>query len=460
MTRYVGSKCFLGLNRSLNKKIPFAHRLATKAKGITHQTSKGDLIIMLQSVVSARKISRKKSSRQSTPTTGAAAEVVRSQARITCDRIVVKHTHQSVDFLKVSFWLQWEDTTFLETLDWLKKRLQSTEDDEVCVFKDCGLDWNLMRTGTQKFNYRLKAGDVTLLFNRRAHYGNIPNFRIEVGSLTSQTSLYQTINNIKHWMERKHAIFMKEQVSEVHLAVDFIGLDIKTLDIANQDRWIHRSHIFDPHYKHRKLTGVSIGKGDIMLRVYDKVAELKGSEHKQEVFTDLWQVSSYDEYPVTRVEYQLRRPVLKEFQHLEFCNGVHTVKNFLFAIKSLWFYCTSDWAAFNKTIVDRKNKNQSKAKCSEFWKIVRSVPWTGLHEMRREKPVKHKNIEALRKQARGIFMSIAAFFISNPDDINKIVKQSQALLEQDLRELYKEESKFIRKMTQKRNEVLLDTVPF
>jgi hypothetical protein len=35
-----------------------------------------------------------------------------------------------------------------------------------------------------------------------------------------------------------------------------------------------------------------------------------------------------------------------------------------------------------------------------------------------------------------------------------------AFLEQDLREFYKEESKFIRKMTQKRNEVLLDTVPF
>jgi len=83
-----------------------------------------------------------------------------------------------------------------------------------------------------------------------------------------------------------------------------------------------------------------------------------------------------------------------------------------------------------------------------------------MHEMRREKPVKHKNIEALRKQARGIFMSIAAFFISDPDAIDSIVEQSQTFLEQDLREFYKEESKFIRKMTQKRNEVLLDTVPF
>ena len=415
---------------------------------------------MLHPAVSSRKTSRKKSTRQSTSTTGAAAEVVRSQARISCDRILVKRVHQSVDFLKVSFWIQWEDSKFLDPLDWLKKRLQSTDDEEVCVFKDCGLDWNLMRTGTNKFNYRLRSGDVTLLFNRREHYGNIPNFRIEIGSLTSQTALYQTIVNIKHWLERKHAVFMKEQVSEVHLAADFIGVDITTLDIANQDRWIQRAHDFDPHYKYRKLTGVSVGKGDIMLRVYDKVKELKGQEHKQEVFCDLWQLSSYDEHPVTRVEYQLRRPVLKEFQHLEFCNGVHTVKNFLFAIKALWSYCTTYWATFTKSTIDRKNNNQSKAKCSDFWKHVRAVVWIGMHEMRREKPVKHKNIEALRKQARGIFMSIAAFFISDPDAIDSIVEQSQTFLEQDLREFYKEESKFIRKMTQKRNEVLLDTVPF
>ena len=243
---------------------------------------------------------------------------------------------------------------------------------------------------------------LTLLFNRREALRQCPEFSSRDRFSHFSTELYQTVKNIKHWMERKHAHFMKEQVSEVHLAADFIGVDIRTLDIANQDRWIHRPHDFDPHYKYRKLTGVSIGKGDMMLRIYDKVKELKGQEHKQEVFVDLWQVKTYDEHPVTRVEYQLRRPVLKEFQHLEFCNGVHTVKNFLFAIKALWAYCTTDWACFCKTIIDRKNNNQSKAKISEFWEVVRAVVWTGLHEMRREKPTKHKNIDALRKQARGI----------------------------------------------------------
>ena len=394
---------------------------------------------------------------------GSQSKGPRSEARITSDRILANElirTHQSIDFLKVSFWVQWDDTTFLETLDWLKKRMQDTDDDEQCVFNDLGLEWNLQRTGTQKFNYRLRTGDVTLLYNRRDPFGNVPNFRIEIGSLTSQTSLCQTITNIKHWMERKQANFLKEQVSEVHLAADFIGLDIKTLGVEIQDRWVHRPHTFNPHFHHKKLTGISIGKGDLMLRIYDKVTELKRSEHKQEVFADLWQLSSYDEHPVTRVEYQLRRPVLREFQHLEFCNGVHTVKNFLFAVKALWDYCTSDWARFMSTIVDRENRHQDRGIYSDFWNIVRSIVWTGLDELRREKPIKHKNLDALRKQARGILMSIAAFFITKPEDINRIVEKSQSIIEEDLREYFEDYSKFIRKMREKRNEVILDTVPF
>ena len=148
----------------------------------------------------------------------AVGEAEGEQTRITCDPTLSSkliRIHRSIDFLKISYWVQWDDFTFLETLDWLKKRMQNTDDQEQCIFKDCSLDWNLQRTGTQKFNYRLRSGDVTLLFNRREPTGTIPNFRIEVGSLTSQTSLFQTIIDIKHWMERKQANFLKEQVSEI-----------------------------------------------------------------------------------------------------------------------------------------------------------------------------------------------------------------------------------------------------
>lgn len=394
---------------------------------------------------------------------GSQSKGPRSETRITSDRIVATppiRTSQGIDFLKVNYHVRWEESTFLDILEWSKKRIQETDDEEVHVLKSKGLNWNLQRTGTTKFNYRLKAGDVVLLLNRRGPEGTIPNIRLEIGSLTSQTCLLQTVNDIRHWLTRQGAEFLKEQVSEVHLAVDFIGTDIQTIGIADQDRWIHRSHSFRPNYTHRRLTGIEIGKGDFMLRIYDKVTELKRSEHKQEVFKELWKVPAFDAFPVTRVEYQLRRPVLKEFNHLEYCNGIDTVKQLFFGLKALWKYATSDWAKFMATIVDRDNKHQSRALYSDFWLIVRSVVWMGLEELRREKRTKHKDIDALRKQARGILMSIAAFFVNSADDIDEIVSQSQELIENDLREFFEDKSKFIKRMERKRNEILLDTVPF
>lgn len=267
-----------------------------------------------------------------------------SQARITCEPIVATspiRIHRGIDFLKVSYWLIWHETNFLDILEFMKRKLQETEDEQVAVFHSKELEWNLQRTGTSKFSYRLKAGDVTLLFSRRTSQGNIPNFRLEIGSLTSQTWLFQTINDIRHWLERQGAEFEKEQVAEIHLAADFIGLDLKSLGIEDQNRWIQRSHSFSPYYEHRKLTGISMGKGNFMLRIYDKVTELRRSEHKQEIFKELWQVETYNEHPVTRVEFQLRRPVLKEFNHLEYCNQLDTVKQLFFGVRALWKYATS-----------------------------------------------------------------------------------------------------------------------
>lgn len=386
-----------------------------------------------------------------------------SQTRITCEPEVAIspiRIHRGIDFLKVSYWLIWHDADFLEILQFMKRKLQETEDEQVAVFRSKGLDWNLQRTGTSKFSYRLKAGDVTLLFSRRTSQGSLPNFRLEIGSLSSQTLLLQTINDIRHWLERQGAEVQKEQVAEAHFAADIIGIDVKALDLGNEDKWIHRCRDFNAPRQYRKPTGVYIGKGDFMLRIYDKVTELKRSEHKQEVFKELWQVKKYNEHPVTRVEFQLRRPVLKEFNHLEYCEQIDTVKQLFFAIRAIWKYAATEWARFMDAPIDRHNKHQGRAHCSEFWKIVQGINWVGLEELRREKITRHKDIVALRKQARGFYMSIAASSVRNVEDVNEIIAYSQEVIEKDLRDFFEDKAKFIQRMKKKRNEIIVDTVPF
>ena len=390
-----------------------------------------------------------------------------SQARITCDPTVVTgpplsdfRVHRGIDFLKVSFWLDWEGSAILERLEAQKVALQDTEFEESIPLHLYGLDWNLSRTGVRFFSYRLQGGDVVLLLSPRGSKGNMPSARLEIGSLTSQSELPLTLEGIRHFFTEAGVTIVKEQVSEVHLAADFIGLSIKELNLDNIDRWISRARDFIPNYQHWHFTGCSLGKGNIMLRCYDKVLELKRSIHKQDVFAELWGCSSYDEYPVTRVEYQLRRPVLRDFRGIDCMNGMNTSDELLSALSSLWRYCTQDWSKFMATVVDRDNKNHQRSVLSEFWEAVRGVVWTNAFECVRNKKTPNKDIESLRKQVRGGMMSVISFFIQDIYDFDEINRLAKKLIEEDLKAFQKDEDEFLKRMMKKRNEAVFDTCPF
>jgi len=422
-----------------------------------------------------------------------------AQARLTSASPVVQASPYRVcrglDFLKVSFWLEWNPLiqNFLGILDFMKKQVQETERDCIPVFKENGFDWNLYRTGTSKFAFRIKSGDVTLMFSKRKSDHQMPNCRLEIGSLSCWSpgffSIYERVNA---FLAGYGAKIVKERVSEVHLAADFIGTDIKAVDLCNQDKWIVKATLFNPHdkiplykgepepepeddldfnphYTHRKFTGVDLGKGNLMLRVYDKVTELKRSKatNKQQIFAEIWGVKQYDEHSVTRVEYQVRRPKLREFANMsdvEIIDGkrkyhindtqgkeINTVDDLLHSLKSLWAYLTTEWTRHTQNPVNR-NHNQSKSKVSEFWQKVQAVVWSGVFGYVRTHPVKHRDINQLRSMARGCLMAACASLEVEPDDIDRIVYLCKDMIEEDLHRFFEDEQAFREKMITKRNE--------
>lgn len=391
-----------------------------------------------------------------------------AQAGISCapplaesDQLPAYRVHRGIDFLKVSFWLDWQSTVFLDLLKQKKEALQATEAEECVSVTYAGRDWNLFRTGARMFAYRLKCGDVSLLLSSRGAKSNIPSARLEIGSLTAQTDLRVILWGIRSYLLQVGGQILKEQVSEVHLAADFIGLAIGDLDLDNRHRWISRAIDWTPYYSHWKLTGISIGKGDIMLRCYDKVRELREASHKQAVFAQLWGVDNYDDMPVTRVEYQLRRPVLKDFKGLECVDGLTLPGELLNALASLWRYCTEDWARFMATVVDRVNRHQDRGCLAAFWEAVKGVVWSNVFSVLRERPEMHKDLVKLRKQVLGGMMSVIAFFQHDIYDFREIVTLGKQLIEEDLISFQRDEGEFIKRMMRKRNEAILsDMVPF
>jgi hypothetical protein len=153
-----------------------------------------------------------------------------SQARLTSASPVVQaapcRVCRGLDFLKVSFWLDWNkfEADFLGILDFMKKQVQETEKDCVPVFKENGFDWNLYRTGTSKYAFRLKSGDITLMFSKRKADNQIPNCRLEIGSLSCWSpGFFPIYERAKSFLSGYGAKIVKERVSEAHLAADFAG---------------------------------------------------------------------------------------------------------------------------------------------------------------------------------------------------------------------------------------------
>ena len=389
----------------------------------------------------------------------------RAQAGISCAPQVAKgrrkrRVHCGVDFLKVSLWLEWsEDSSFLDLLEFKKQYMQSTETDDLAPVTVAGMSWNLSRTGTRFFAYRLTAGDVTLLLSKRVG-SELPSARLEIGSLTSQTDLLATLVRVRQFLKGVQAKILKEHVGELHLASDFIGVDLQSLGLDNRYRCFSSVSNFSTYFQHWNLTGVCLGKGDIMLRCYDKGLELKTAHHKQEVFSELWGLEHFDDEPVTRVEFQLRREVLREFTGLESQGFVlASADKLLEALASIWRYCTNLWARFAAEDVDRESKHQTRSAVSKFWIRVQHAAklFPDLFSLQRKGPLAHKDEIKLRQQALGLLMSIAAFHIEDIYNIPAIIEKALHLAKMDFLEFSGDrEGEFFTRMMIKRNAAILE----
>lgn len=170
-----------------------------------------------------------------------------------------------------------------------------------------------------------------MFLNRRDSEDNIPNVILEIGSESCWAPGFHKIyRDFVGWLRLLSGTVQKEIVSEVHLAVDIIGYAIGDLNVQDKDFWIAKAPHFTKYEKHRQLTGIAIGKNQLMLRVYDKVKEIRNSGTKQDTFSEFWNVENYDDKPVARVEFQIRRKVLKDLKQsqdeetgVDTCSGPH-----------------------------------------------------------------------------------------------------------------------------------------
>ncbi|MDA3897577.1 MAG: hypothetical protein PF482_15695 [Desulfobacteraceae bacterium] len=275
----------------------------------------------------------------------------RGQARITCPPQVVSHS--SIDTLHLSLHADLSKSELLDRIEESRQLARDLELDKVpFTFKYFTVGFNVHRSGRRFFNYHISTADTHIFFNRRNAQGNFPTCLIEIGSQSSwNPGVFKIFKNIESYFQSARIKILKHTISRVDFCTDFIDQPFKDYDFGNVDKWICRANHFGVYYSGRKASGISYGKGNLVLRVYDKRKELSDtrSTAKQEFFNSIWQDTLS---PVTRVEFQIRRETIKEFRFGSGEQKIETIYDLLYAQNEIWSYCSKHWARHTATEVD------------------------------------------------------------------------------------------------------------
>lgn len=151
-----------------------------------------------------------------------------------------------------------------------------------------------------------------------------------------------------------------ETVSRIDLATDWEGLPIP--DPAHR---VCRSRRWWVYGEGQVVTGLQFGKGAVVARIYDKTLEAAADKSW---FYRLWWPEE-GEHPdpagrqVTRVEFQLRRDILREA-------GLSTWEEVRVCLADLWRYLTTEWLSFRDP---GSGDRPSRRRVWEWWVTVSHV---------------------------------------------------------------------------------------
>lgn len=135
---------------------------------------------------------------------------------------------------------------------------------------------------------------------------NIPNFYVTFKSQALwRESAFSLHEKFLSWAgSAGYSPFRSESLSRLDYCFDY---NLPAIEFT-EDSFISRSNKDSKHREDSKPQTFTFGKGDVVLRVYDKIAEIKQQSDKVWFYL-LWG----QDKDVWRIEWQVRKPILKMF---------------------------------------------------------------------------------------------------------------------------------------------------
>ncbi len=266
-----------------------------------------------------------------------------------------------IDTLDLGVYASWDiiwESQTLPYFDNLKEKAQGTTG--VTDTTDLGRSF-LVLPGGKPPNYRfhLQFPEYHLYIAKSIKFGKSPNVYISINaSALWHVELATILELIEYDLSSFGGTIESIKPSRVDLCADFrmnAGISFPFLEAHR----VSRSHKINSIHSGPDLETYYCGStaSPVRLRIYDKSKEIAVSN--KQWFINLWGVDS--EAIVWRVEFQLRRPLLKQFR-------IYTLDDLWQTIGSIWEYLTGEW--FSLRLPD--NEKAERRTVHPWWAAVQN----------------------------------------------------------------------------------------
>ena len=313
----------------------------------------------------------------------------------------IKILASGFDRLILAVDVKWNDESFFEYLKGLKEKAKENNRETIgLIGKEENTEWyfNMNQSGSKGWEWVLKGQEFTLIIGNWLTPISRPSIMIDIGSETLwRVGPREAVEWIMNLIRSVGGEIISVKPSRVDLCVDVLMPDELWTDDLKRYR-VTRARKFHPYFEDDRLTGMMIGKGGISARLYDKVFEIERQSKKYWMF-DIWKLEEIPEgMKVIRIEFQLRREVIREV-------AIDTIDDLFKYPDNLWAYCTKNWLKFQ----DMPGKHHTQRETLNWWKEIQNG-FMGVQDavpIIRNKALRIEE-EALRNQALGYLTSLVA----------------------------------------------------
>lgn len=289
--------------------------------------------------------------------------------------------------------------------------------------------FNVMATSQGSFNCLLINGDISISFLKISKAHSNPILKVEFRAEFLLRNGYVNAIKIVINLIENFLTSYKIKVSEIHLAKDIQGYEFSTFDLhriktLSKTKTIFHNDINSEYYFGNRFSGFSIGKGDELLRVYNKTLEISQKKEKSFISVLSWNLNpNFNENQnVWRIEFQLRRERLKyllgDFGLLDSLEAV------IYSISNLWSYCIGRFVhkQLNRTQINEQitqlkenldgtfeyipaetlRKRFQRANISFLWENIKSFENKVSPKLQRTKDIKKPEVEYVKNAYKSI----------------------------------------------------------